>query len=247
MIIYVDANFLLNVVLDFILLTSVSVILTRNAKLKRILLGSLIGGGTTFLLFININWFISLLLKIIFGLLMIIVTFGYKSIKYTMNNMFYLLSSSFIIGGVLYLLMDKGFYNYIILIIGFILVMFLYIKQLRKHQENYSNYYQVEIFVKDKKYELTGFLDTGNKLIDSYKHRPVIIVDKKINHSPKDIIYVPYVSLNNHSVLKCIKADMVIVNNHIYKNYLIGLSKDKLKIDGVNCILHSKMKGDLYA
>ena len=178
---------------------------------------------------------------------MIIVTFGYHNLKYTMNNMFYLLTSSFIIGGVLYLLMDKGFYNYIILIIGFVLVIFLYIKQLKKYQENYSNYYQVEVFVKDKKYELTGFLDTGNKLIDSYKHRPVIIVDKKINHSPKDIIYVPYVSLNNHSVLKCIKADMVIVNNHIYKNYLIGLSNDKLKIDGVDCILHSKMKGDLHA
>ena len=30
-----------------------------------------------------------------------------------------------------------------------------------------------------------------------------------------------------------------------FKNYLIGLSNDKFKIDGINCILHNNMKGIL--
>ena len=247
MIIYIDVVIILNIFLDFLLLMSVSVILTRNVRFYRIIIGSIIGGGTTFLLFVNVNWFISLILKIIFGIIMVIVTFGYCNIKYTINNIFYLLTTSFILGGVMYLLMDNGFYNYIILIIGFAIVLFFYIKQTKQYQESYSNYYLVEVYFNNKKIILTGYLDTGNKLNDPYKHRPVIITHKKIKYQDKDIIYVPYRSLNNESVLKCIKANKIVINKHVFNNYLIGLSDNKIKIDGVDCILHSKMKGDLHA
>ena len=245
MTIYVDLVFLLNVFLDFILLMSVSVILTRNAKVSRIILGSIIGGLSTLLLFINLSSIASLFLKLLLGLLMVLTTFGYKSIKYTFNNLFYLYTLSFSVGGVMYLLMEKGFYNYVILIIGFIIVLFMYIKQIKNYQNNYSNYYSVELYFKNKKYLLTGYLDTGNKLYDSYKHRPVIITSKKINYKLEEIIYVPYISLNNQNVLKCLKPDKIIINNHIFNNYLVGISNDKFKIDGINCILHSKMKGEL--
>ena len=245
MTIYVDLVFLLNVFLDFILLMSVSVILTRNAKVSRIILGSILGGVSTLLLFINLSSITSLFLKLLLGLLMVLTTFGYKSIKYTFNNLFYLYTLSFSVGGVMYLLMEKGFYNYVILIIGFIIVLFMYIKQIKNYQNNYSNYYSVELYFKNKKYLLTGYLDTGNKLYDSYKHRPVIITSKKINYKLEEIIYVPYISLNNQNVLKCLKPDKIIINNHIFNNYLVGISNDKFKIDGINCILHSKMKGEL--
>ena len=178
---------------------------------------------------------------------MVILTFGYKNIKYTFNNLFYLYTLSFSAGGVMYLLMEKGYYNYIVLMIGFIIVLFMYIKQSRSFQNNYANYYKVEIYINNKKYILTGYLDTGNKLYDNYKHRPVIIIDKKIKYNINDIIYVPYVSVNDESILKCMKADKVIINNHVFNNYLVGLSKRKIKIDGIDCILHSKMKGELHA
>ena len=247
MVIYVDLVFLLNVFLDFILLMGVSVILTRNTKFKRIFLGSIIGGVSTFLLFISISSIILTVFKLLLGLLMVLVTFGYHDIKYTFNNLFYLYTLSFSIGGVMYLLMEKGYYNYLILIIGFITVLFIYIKQAKTYQNNYVNYYLVEIYLQDKKYVLTGFLDTGNKLYDNYKHRPVIIISKKIKYNLDEVIYVPYVSLNNQSILKCLKPDKIIINNHVFKNYLVGISNKKFNIDGINCLLHSKMKGDLHA
>ena len=243
MVIYVDLVCLLNIILDFILLMSVSVILTRNIKINRILLGSLIGGLSTLMLFINISSLMSFVLKIILGLIMVLITFGYHSLKYTFNNLFYLYTLSFSVGGVMYLLMDKGYYNYLVLIIGFIIVLFLYIKQIKHYQDTYANYYQVEIVIKDKNYLVTGYLDTGNKLYDTFKHRPVIILDKKIKYNINDIIYVPYLSLNHNSVLKCLKVDKIIINNHVFNNYLVGLSNKKINIDGINCILHSKMKG----
>ena len=247
MIIYVDVVFFINIILDFILLMSISIILTRQAKIKRIILGSIIGGVSTFLLFINLSSILSLIFKLLLGLLMVIVTFGYKDIKYTFNNLFYLYTLSFSVGGVMYLLMDKSYYNYIVLIISFILVLFIYVKQSKTYQNNYINYYSVELYLKGKKHVLTGFLDTGNKLYDNYKHRPVIIIDKRINYELDEVIYVPYMSLNNRSILKCLKTDKIIINNHIFKNYLVGISNEKFKIDGINCLLHSSMKGDLHA
>ena len=243
MIIYVDMVFLLNVLLDFLLLMSVSIILTRIVKVRRIILGSIIGGLSTLLLFVNLSSMESIISKLLLGLLMVLATFGYQSLKYTFNNLFYLYTISFSVGGVMYLLMDYKFYNYIVLIVGFIIVLFLYIKMIKKYNNSYSNYYKVNIIIKDKNYLVTGYLDTGNKLYDIYKHRPVIILDKRIKYNIEDVIYVPYVSLNNNSVLKCLKTDKVIVNNHVFNNYLVGLSNKKINIDGINCILHSKMKG----
>lgn len=246
-IIYIDLVFLLNMFLDIILLTSVSVILTRNASVKRIIIGGFVGGISTFCMFLPINTISLFLIKIILGFLMCIVTFGFKNLRYSFNNVFYLYTTSFSIGGVLYLLMDEGIYNYFILIILFIIVSLMYVKQIKKFKNNYTNYYKVDIYYHNNKLSLTGFLDTGNRLFDTYKHRPIILIDKKIDYQLEEIIYVPYLSLNNHSIIKCLKTDKVVINNHTFNNYLIGLSNDKFKIDGVNCLLHSKMKGELNA
>ena len=62
--------------------------------------------------------------------------------------------------------------NVIILIILAPIITYIYIKSINKFKNNYSNYYKVDIYLKDnQKLTLTAFLDTGNKLIDPYKHR----------------------------------------------------------------------------
>ena len=245
MIIYIDVLIIVNFILDFILLMGVRVILTRNVLLKRVILGSLVGSLSIIVLFINISKIWLLLLKILLGFFMVIVCFGYKNLKYTFNNFFYLLNLSFIVGGIMYLLMDMMVYNYLILLISFLVVCYLYTRQVRKYQGNYSNYYQVEVYYHNKKYLCTGFLDTGNKLYDNYKSRPIVLVYMNIEYDLNDVIYVPFETVNNSGVLWCLKADKIIVNNHIFNNYLIGLSNNKIHIDGVNCLLHSKMKGEL--
>ena len=243
--IYLDMLFLLNIFLDFILLMSVSVILTRNACIKRLILGSMIGGVSTTLLFIEINSISLFILKIILGLMMVIATFSYKSLKYTFNNLFYLLTMSFILSGILYLFMNQGYYNYLIIIIILIIVPTIYYKQSKRFQDNYTYYYKVKIYYQNKVYNLTGYLDTGNKLYDYIKNRPVILTDYKIKIKDENIIYVPFTSVNTEGVIKCFKPDKLVVNNKEISNYLIGLSDKKIKIEGVNIILHSKMKGIL--
>ena len=53
----------------------------------------------------------------------------------------------------------------------------------------------------------------------------------------KKIIYVPFESLNNNGLLKCIIPEYILVNNKKYENVLIGISEN-LKYD---CILNERL------
>ena len=54
-------------------------------------------------------------------------------------------------------------------------------------------------------------------------------------------MYVPFNSLNNHNLLPCIKPKEVKINEKKYFNYLVGITDKKFNMNGVECILHSKL------
>ena len=259
MTLYLDLIFLLNIWFDFLLLISVCILLKRNIKLRRIVLGSIIGGLTIFILFIELNNIELFFYKIITSFLMIICTFSFKNIKYTLTNLGYFYLSSIILGGGMYLLSDSFSYssngllfyqngisvNYVFLIIVSPIIIIFYIRNCLKLKENYSNYHKVDIVYNKKTYHLNGYLDTGNNLFDPYKKRAIILVNLKIDYDINDVIYSHYESLNHNGLVKCLKPDKLYVDKVLFKDYLIGLSNDEFKIDGIDCILHNNMKGKL--
>jgi sigma-E processing peptidase SpoIIGA len=186
---------------------------------------------------------------------MILITFGYKDIIYFLKNMFYLYTISILLGGFLYFLniqfsyQNEGiiFYhkglsiNWIVLIILSPIIIYTYIRQAKELKNNYSNYYEVDIYFKDGTIKkLNGFLDTGNSLCDPYENRPIILVDNsEINITYDDnVLLVPYDSLNYHGLLKCIIPEKIeIIGVGERYNVLIGISNEKIKMDGINCIL----------
>ena len=256
---YLDLIFLLNIWFDFLLLVSVSILLKRIVKLRKIILGSLIGGITFFLLFIKMNSLILFLFKIFVSILMVITSFSFKNIKYTLTNLGYFYLTSIILGGGLYLISDLFSYsnkglvfikngyqiNYIVLLILSPIIICFYIKTSLKLKDNYNYYHKVDLIIDGKTYHLTGFLDTGNHLKDTYKQRGIILVNLPLKYSLDKVIYTPFKTLNNTGILKCLKIDKLYVDKQEFTNYLIGLSEDDFKIDGINCILHSNMKGKL--
>ncbi len=256
---YLDLIFLINIWFDFLLLLSVTILLKRNIKFKRIILGALVGGLTIFILFFKLNNLELFLFKILVSILMIIVTFSYKNLKYTLTNLGYFYLTSIILGGGMYLLSDSFSYssnglllfsngmslNYIVLVIISPLIIIFYLKETRKLKNDISNYHKVDIVYKKKIYHLNGYLDTGNNLFDPYKKRAVILVNLDFNLDNEKIIYTPYLALNHEGVVKCLKPDKILVDKMEFKNYLIGFANDEFKIDGVNCILHNNMKGYL--
>lgn len=253
--VYLDLVMILNFFIDFILLLSVKIILKRNIKLNKIIFGSFIGGLSILLLFFNINSFILFIIKILISIIMIIISFGYINIKYTFINFLYLYMSSIILGGFLYLLNIEFSYkhvglifinnglsiNFIFLIISSPIIIYIYIVQTKNLRYNYSNYSNVEIFIKNKSYKYIGYMDTGNTLVDNLTKKSVILIDKrKMLFNIKEFRIIPYMTVSGSSMIKVIKIDKLIFNNKNYKNILLGII-DKIELDGVDVILNRKL------
>lgn len=249
---------ILNCFFDFILLLSVSIILKRNVSIYRILFGSFIGGLSILFLFINISSFLLFIFKIIISILMIVISFGYKNFNYTFKNFIYLYMNSMVLGGVLYFLNVEFSYkqvglifinnglsiNFIFLVITSPIIIYTYIKQIKILKNNYNSYYDISIFINNISYNYKAFLDTGNNLFDPVSLKPVILVDKPLPVSK--FFYIPYKVVNNSGIIKCFKPDKVIINNKEVRNVLIAITDNKIKIDGVDCLLNKKILEGLW-
>lgn len=243
---YIDLFFIFNVIMDYIIIMSTSILLKRRTSYIRMILSSLIGGISSLVLFTSLN---KIVIEIVSIVIMVLISFGYKGIRYLINNILYMYVLSTLLGGIIYLfnikVSNSMFLTYLIIIVISIEIMILYIKENKKMRSIYNNYYKVDIYFKDrKKLSLIGFVDTGNNLYDPYKKRPVIIVPNKYIKEDKYIL-VPYHTINGNGLLKCIKPDIIFIDGIGYKgNVLIGFSDSFNFGDGVDVILHKDiMKG----
>lgn len=243
---YIDLFFIFNVIMDYIIIMSTNILLKRRTSYIRMILSSLIGGISSLVLFTYLN---KIVIEIVSIVIMVLISFGYKGIRYLINNILYMYILSTLLGGIIYLfnikVSNSMFLTYLIIIVISIEIMLLYIKENKKMRSIYNNYYKVDIYFKDReKLSLIGFVDTGNNLYDPYKKRPVIIVHNKYIKEDKYIL-VPYHTINGNGLLKCIKPDIIFIDGIGYKgNVLIGFSDSFNFGDGVDVILHKDiMKG----
>lgn len=243
MTIYIDLLFILNFIYDGLLLLTVSITLKRNISIKRILFGSLIGALSTFIILIPFNKYLLLILKILSGLLMLIVTFKYKNIKYFINNILYLYMCSTILAGFLYFLkIQFNNLSYILILIISPLILYLYIKE-QKQLKNIVNYYKKVIitFKNNQILELNGFIDSGNKLKDPITNKYIILINKnklKGIYNIRSPIYVPINTVNGNGLLECISIKNIIIDNKEYNNYLLGISNTFNGFEEVECLLN---------
>lgn len=248
--IYLDYVFIINFLFDFILLLGISIVLKRNASKLKLFIGSFMGGLSGFVILLNISSTIFFVLKLLLGLLIVIITFSYKNIKYTTNNFIYLIILSILLGGSLYLLNIEVFktvlgnsitnnklYIILLLITGFITIIF-YSKYILKTKRITKNKYKTTIYINNKELKLMGYLDTGNNLM--YKKRPVLILNKniKIDINNKKIFYIPFSTLNSKGLMKCIKINKIKIEKETFNNVYIALSNDKFQLKDTDIILN---------
>lgn len=244
---------ILNFCFDFVLLLSVSVLLRRNVSIYRIIGGAFVGGISILFLFLTVSSFSLFIYKVGISILMLLVSFGYKNIKYTFKNMLYLYSASIILGGFLYFLNVEFSYkqygfifinnglsiNAIFLIIFSPIIIYIYVKQGLWLKNNYNNYYKVNIYYEHRKLFFNAFLDTGNDLAVPFTSKPVILIDKDIKTD--NFFYIPYKSINGTGIIKCIKVKKIEIDGLIKENVIVGILNEKIKIDGVNCLLNKRL------
>lgn len=240
--VYIELVYILNFLLDFMILYGTKRLLKINKNILRIILGSLIGSLTTLNIYLKLSSLELILIKIVLSLLMNIVSFGKNNL---IKNTTYFYLISIIFGGVIYLLdIELNFYINMLLLIALCpIIIFIFIKEYQNYNLNIKEKYNVTFIYKNKTYHLEGFIDTGNHLEDPLTNKSVILIDLPINTNK--VIYIPFKALNTEGIIPCIKPDKLLINNKEINKCLIGLSKDKISIPGMNCILPNKLKEEL--
>ena len=259
--VYVDLILILNFIIDFLILITISIILRRNAKFKRILFSAFVGTLSILVLFINMNNLILFLFKLVLSILLVLIAFGYKDIKYFFNNILYFYTTSILLGGFLYFLNIQIGYekvgltfidnniklNFLVVVIFSPFILYIYSRQIKELKLFYSNRKKVNVYLDDKIIELNGYVDSGNTLIEPYGGKYVIIAyNKEISDYLKvnNYIIVPYKALNHEGIIKCIIPKHVYIDGIGLKdNVVIGISESKIKMDGIDCLLNILMEG----
>ncbi len=257
--IYLDLIFLLNFAYDFLLLLTTGITLKRIIYVRRLILASTLGASSIFLLFLKLNNIELLIIKVLVSIIMLIIAYSYNNIKYFINNVIYLYMCSIILAGFLYYLsiefsykQDGLFYyfdnyniNYILLLILAPIILLLYYIHLKKIKILLNLNHKVNIVFKNNTaLRVNGYIDSGNKLKDPITNKYIIIVDTDV-YNNKDPIYVPFKGVNKNGLLKCFPLKYIEINGKQYNNYLLGVSDDKIILDGSNCILNYKLLEDL--
>lgn len=234
---YVEFVFIINFLLDFMILYGTKRVLKRNSSVIRIIFSSLFASTTTLFLYIKLTEVALNIVKAIYSILIILLAFGKNNF---IRNITYFYLISIIIGGSIYLigLTDNYYTNVVILILITPIIIKLFIHNYRKYNNTINDKYEVLIKIQNKKYKLEGYIDTGNQL--EYNNKSVILVDLKID--VRKVIYVPYKTLNTSGIIKCIKPDEVIVNKEKIEQCLIGFANNRITISGCNCILPNSIK-----
>ena len=257
MTIYIDLLFILNFLFDYVIISSVNYILRRNVKYYRIIIASLFGNVSLFLFNVIEYRILFILLKLIVCMFINLLAFGFKDIRYFIKNIVYFYLVSMLIGGVVYffdiqfLNSDNGLvltndylFKYLIVIIVSLLFYYKYLSNMILLKNNYSYYYNCCIYLDDENsIRVNAFLDTGNKLKDPYTNKDIVLIndDMLSNFVVSKPIFVPYNSLNNHGLLTCFKAKRIVIDGKEGNNFLIGISKEKMFIDGIDCIISTSL------
>ncbi|WP_047984550.1 sigma-E processing peptidase SpoIIGA [Ornithinibacillus californiensis] len=203
MTIYLDAVWVLNFLLDFMLLMLTQALLREYTPKRRLAIGAMVASFIVPITLYFPNTVISTVYgKILYSILIILVTFRFISVKRMLKQLLMFYFVSFSIGGGLFAahylfqypiaLSVTGLFSFsagygdpvswLFVVIGFPIAFWFTKNRMDKHameKIRYDQLYNVTFSIKDKSFTTTGFIDSGNQLIDPLTKRPVVICDEK--------------------------------------------------------------------
>lgn len=192
--IYIEYVLIDNLVINYLILLCVKNTMTLKTSRLNMIFSSVIGTAVACVLpLLGLSNFIVVPIKLLLGLLMVFVVSNYVSFKEYMFAFLLFILYTFLLGGAcigtLLLFgtnietLSSGGYDGIVPvgIIMLIVSVYVYIiirvaRHLARKRVVTPFIRKVELYIADKKLELSAFIDSGNKLIDSKSGLPVIII-----------------------------------------------------------------------
>ncbi|MBQ7504162.1 MAG: sigma-E processing peptidase SpoIIGA [Ruminococcus sp.] len=245
--VYVDVMIFTNIFEDFLLLCAVKYILRIKTKYYRLVLGSLAGGIMSVLSLINLNFIISVLLKILSALLLILIAFGFKDKKLFIKSSSTLIVITFLVNGAIIcfyialkpngmlIINDSVYFDIsplllIILTLVVYIILFLYKKLFKNHAKT-NLVKDVEIKLNNSAFIIKCKVDSGLNAKEPFSGSSVIIVEKSVfNESvnEKNLRVIPFKSLGGEGIIYGFKAENVIIDRKtINEEIYIGMYEGK--------------------
>ena len=242
-----DVLFLVNFMMDYLLLLLVKKMLKCSATHGNIFLGALIGSVLTCVVVIlPIPYAIIkiILFHMFINTCMIRVGLKIKTIREFVKAILLLYIGSFLLGGILEMLRQYvkiGSLFFFLAILGYYLALGIwkFISYLQRWNQYHCN---VDVVCGKNVYRMKGLIDTGNNLSDPITGDPVSIIDKDMamklfdKEQIKNVRYIPYRTIGNaESVLLIIRADQLrICGEKTYEinQPLLGISEEKVSVRG---------------
>jgi stage II sporulation protein GA (sporulation sigma-E factor processing peptidase) len=195
--VYIDVIFLINFIMDIILLLIVKIILKSSCKVLRIFSGAAAGafGACILTVMPDLNGLLQFLLSyVIICLAMICIAFPRTDWRTRGKALAVLYISTFFLGGAmnsLYYYSRVGYYfrellqgklfqnldtfHFVVIVFITLSLTPILIKTILLFRRGKAELYQLQLWYKDKSVDLVGLLDTGNHLRDPIYGKPVLV------------------------------------------------------------------------
>lgn len=256
MTVYGEFLFLENFITGMVILILTGKLCGRRQSKSGILLGALLCGAYSFVLFVPMVWPVALLCRLLFSFLVILGAFGYDSRICCLKTtaVFYIVS--FLMGGItialMYLTKVPGLsangsvylhgITYLQVAAGVLATWVLgswladFIKGKLQREKVFTS---MEVEIGEKRWEICAFVDTGNFLKDPVSGRPAVVLSasfgqrlmNELADEMKELslcrtCVIPYRCVGQKGILQGIRPDRIIVEGKPIEQIVLAVSRE---------------------
>lgn len=239
---YVDVLFLVNFMMDYILLLLVRRMLKCTATHGRICIGAAIGAALTcFIVIVPVSYVVKFLFSYLFiNTFMLVTGLKIRKIKTLVKAVILLYIGTFLLGGILGYIRQYVRVGSLLLataIAGYYVILGIwnFLSRMRKVQDTIC---RVKLHHNGRVCEINGLIDTGNQLKDTVSGQPVSVLDRETvkellgDSIPEGLRYIPYHSIGKEQgVMALLRIERMCVHRQEecwLEKPLIAISEEQI-------------------
>ena len=244
---YVDILFLVNFMMDYLLLLFVRRCLKCNVARKNVFFGATLGSLLTCIIIILPIPFAILefiLFHVFVNTCMIRVGLKIKTLRSFLRAVMILYIGTLLMGGILEFAgqyAKVGSFLFFFAVGGYYLCLGIW--NFMSGLQRWNQFHcKVELYLDERKYELRGLIDTGNGLRDPLTGGPISILDREtaqklfMGKVQRSVRFVPYQSIGKEEgIMPIFHVDRMCVRKgegYWFERPLIGISEETISAGG---------------
>lgn len=258
MVIYGEYLFVENFITGLVIAYFTGKIAGEKEKLWRIVICGASCGAYSFMIFTDVGLLISLISKLAFVVVAVLIAFGFRSWKRVAMNAILFLMVTFFYGGITIALLisfgwegvtaAEGLYMPTVTYLtvtaaatAAALLIWLSVSVIKEKRHEMRSSVEVLVGMGTNKWRLAGFIDTGNFLKDPITGKPVAVVPKTLmekllkecEERDKRYTVIPYNSVGVHKgIMDGYRVDYLKIPGKIIKNPILAVYDDDRKFMG---------------